>query len=101
MSSRWASLHRQAPRGAWHMSSQNASFPSVVIHFSLFLVYCTALGLVLVGRFFFLNSQNSELGELIDISLPPKFQVDDVELKLRVYPNTKLIRSLIYISKHI
>ena len=42
-----------------------------------------------LGIFFFLNSKHLELGELVDVSLPPKFQIDGVELKLRMYPTVR------------
>ena len=42
----------------------------VVAHYSGLLVYRIAHNLVLVGFFFFLNSMNLELGELVGVSLP-------------------------------
>ena len=45
-----ASLHRQASHGGWHLSLQSANFPFIVTHFSVFLVYCATLELVLVEK---------------------------------------------------
>ena len=65
-----------------------------VIHhrLKLRLVEGKRLGL---GKFFS-NSKHLELGELIDVSLPPKFHMEGVELKLRICPS---VRWLIYECK--
>ena len=44
-------------------------------------------------KIFFKNSMNLELGELVGVSLSPEFQMDDVELKLRVCSAVRLVRS--------
>ena len=40
----------------------------------------------------FKNYKNLKLGEIVGVSLPPKFQMDGVELKLRVCPSSRLVR---------
>ena len=45
--------------------------------------------------------KNLELDEFIDLPLPSMLQMDGFELKLRVYHDVKLIKSLMQLSKYI